>query len=879
MRSIFVALILTLSAVPLTAAEDWTVDDILLAEQAGSFEISRDGNLVVWVKSKMDKKKGTSVSHLYLRNLAEDFEIQLTRGKESVSAPTFSPDGTKIAFLSARKNGEDDDEKESADSEARQVWIIDTRGGEPYKVTSLKKGVKDVDWIDDGNLLLTAAEDPSLLEQQAKERKDTSDIVEDEETEPPVRLFQFNLKDKQAARLTTNNDWIASSTVSGDGVWAVTTHERSLSFEWDNKIRPATYLRNLKDGSARQLFPDGKILPRQIGFTPDSKGFYFTTPFANHPLYLMAATTHLYFYDIAAEKAIRVNLDWDRDLGGGYAVSAQGVFALLADGVRYKPALYRKNGDTWSRTWVSGEHAANIFGGQWSRDGNTLVYNYSSASDPGQAYAAKLVNGAITDIKPITDINKDLKNKPKARTEIVTWTGAKDEEVEGVLYFPHNYEEGKKYPLVLMIHGGPHGTDFDQWSERWAYPHQLFAQRGAFVLKPNYHGSGNYGLEWGESITGGNYNDLEWIDCERGVDSLIAKGLVDPEKLGVMGWSNGSIITIEITTRTTRYKAASAGAGDVNWISDWGNCQFGHSFDDLYLGTTPLADPRFYIKKSPLFRMDKVETPTIIFFGTIDRQVPTEQGWQHYRALQHIGKTDTKFILFPGEAHGPRKYGHQRRKITEELAWFDKHLFETAVEDNKALKPGSPLDAALRLNSAGETPDTVEQGDIAVGRFEVTRAQFAAFRDSYSYPAGTDRYPANNISFDDAKAYCEWLSRRTGESFRLPTEKEFGKLLEDSSKQNTLDAWAGYTVNPDDAAKLAPQVSTLGPGALLKPAGSAPGTGDDPIYDLDGNVAEWVIAENGEGKVLGGSADCPADAKGASTGAPDYTGFRVVREL
>ncbi len=186
-----------------------------------------------------------------------------------------------------------------------------------------------------------------------------------------------------------------------------------------------------------------------------------------------------------------------------------------------------------------------------------------------------------------------------------------------------------------------------RFRESMTTPIQLYAQQGAFIFRPNYHGSTGYGLAWSESIIGGKYNDLEWLDVDKGVDSLIAKGLVDKDKLGVTGWSNGAIITIELTTRTTRYKVAGSGAGDVNWLSDWGNAVFGDSFDNLYFGRRPMDDPEFYVKKSPLFRMDKVRTPTIIFFGTVDRQVPTEQGWQHYQALKHYGNTDVKFISVP----------------------------------------------------------------------------------------------------------------------------------------------------------------------------------------------------------------------------------------
>ena len=406
----------------------------------------------------------------------------------------------------------------------------------------------------------------------------------------------------------------------------------------------------------------------------------------------------------------------------------------------------------------------------------------------------------------------------------------------------------------------------------------LLAQRGAFVLRPNYHGSSQYGLKWGESISGGNYNELEWIDVETGVDHIIARGLADPARLGIMGWSNGSIITIEITTRTQRYKAASAGAGDVNWTSDWGNAVFGHAFDHYYLGKTPMEDPDLYIRKSPLWRMDKVTTPTIIFFGTEDRQVPTEQGWQHYRALQHYGKAEVKFILFPGEAHGPRKFVHQRRKVEEELAWFDRHLFATAAAPNPSLKPGSPLAAALKRRAAAEVPETAERGKLHIGRFEVTRAQFARFDPAYRFAPGTEDFPATGVSFDQARRYCEWLSMRTGERYRLGTEEELGKYLEPAKGENTLDAWAGYAVNADDERRLAPLVESLPPDTLLKPVGSHAGSGEDPLFDAGGNAAEWVTAKDGSGKAMGGSADRPADAKSSSRARPAYIGFRVVRE-
>jgi hypothetical protein len=360
-----------------------------------------------------------------------------------------------------------------------------------------------------------------------------------------------------------------------------------------------------------------------------------------------------------------------------------------------------------------------------------------------------------------------------------------------------------------------------------------------------------------------------------------------------MGWSNGSILSIALTVHTTRYKVCGAGAGDVDWTSDWGNAHFGAAFDNYYFGKSPLEDPELYIKKSPFYQMDKVTTPTIIFFGTVDTNVPTQQGWMHYRALQQLGKTDVRFLLFPGEPHGLQKLSHQRRKVEEELAWFEKYLFKTLKEENKSFKADSPLAMAIKQTGFKKTgpnygmtvngkliPETVKHGKLELGRFEITRAQFAAFDPSYKFEPGTENYPANNITFAQAKAYCEWLCKLTGESYRLAKIDEI-EAIYDSAKagENTLDYWAGYGINPDDAARLQAKIKQLGDGApLLKSVGSFKSVGEDPVFDLGGNVAEWAIGKDGDGVVLGGSADQPQDDKRAKrTPSPVYTGFRVVK--
>ncbi|HZI93741.1 MAG TPA: SUMF1/EgtB/PvdO family nonheme iron enzyme, partial [Patescibacteria group bacterium] len=259
---------------------------------------------------------------------------------------------------------------------------------------------------------------------------------------------------------------------------------------------------------------------------------------------------------------------------------------------------------------------------------------------------------------------------------------------------------------------------------------------------------------------------------------------------------------------------------------------------------------------------------------------------------------------------------HQRRKLQEEVAWFDKYLFgagsggsassggNDAGNDagNEALKEGSPLDRILNAAKAARegarfgkpergvlVPETVSwpdapAGPVEIGRFEVTRAQYAAFDPGYAVNEATANLPASGISFDKAKGYCEWLSARTGRRFRLPDAEEMNSLLdgvsEDPLDDVTLDYWAGYALNPEDARKLAPVIDGLpGPAPLLKPVGSmAPVkiSGAGLLYDLGGNVSEWAN-DGAAGRALGCNAGRPCDPLSSNLQpAAQYIGFRVV---
>ena len=884
--------------------EPWKSEDFIYAETATQFRVSPDGKWVAWVKSTADKDKDGRVSNLFLSSTIDKTEIELTRGTDNNTQPRWSPDGKLIAFVSTRALP-----KPNPDGAKAQIWLINPHGGEPWVLTSLARAPRQIEWLAKDTIIYSSQEDPTLYEQELKKKKDDSEVVDDEEHEPPVRLYKIGVKEKKITRLTTDTDWIEDWAVSRDGKYAVARHGKSLHYEFDQKVRPVTILHNLADGTEKQIFVEGRVVPYAFDWAPDSSGFYAVAPYSTDSRFETAHITVAYFYDVAAGKSMQVNLDWQNGLGFGFQAVPGGFVALLAQGV-YNPlarytAMKEDSGWTWKREQVSGDSVRNLQGFHISDDGKTIVYESSTASRLPQLFRAQLDGAKLDSAVQITKLNEKLvTGRLFAKSEVIRWNGSNDEEVEGVLYYPTKYEPGKKYPVVTAIHGGPLGADHDLWGESWAYPIQLFTQQGAFVLRPNYHGSSGYGLKWAESICCGKYYDLETPDINAGVDYLIAKGLVDPDRVGTMGWSNGSILSTSlIITYPDRYKVASVGAGDVEWISDWGNVDFGESFDAYYFGKSPMQDPELYIKKSPFFKMDRVKAPVLIFHGTADRNVPPAQSWSYFRALQYYGKVPVKFVVFPGEPHGPRKLTHELRKVSEEESWFAKYFFNNEKPESDALQKDSPLQEALRRKNVatgsiagigriyavpahrGEmmypTPETVERGRVHIGRFEVTRAQFAQFDKNYKFDESAPNFPANGITLEVAKAYADWLSKQTKETWRIPYEDEVKDLYQNREDENTLNYWAGYAPNPEDTAKLREAAKKLnGTAPLLKEVGSFKGQGNDneePIYDLGGNVAEWVLTRDGKGKVIGGSADCPAGTESGCKPEPEYIGFRVVR--
>jgi dipeptidyl aminopeptidase/acylaminoacyl peptidase len=286
--------------------------------------------------------------------------------------------------------------------------------------------------------------------------------------------------------------------------------------------------------------------------------------------------------------------------------------------------------------------------------------------------------------KKLTAMSDQLKGFALAHREVISWKSADGTTIEGVLYTPPDFSMKKKYPLLVVIHGGPTGVDQPIIGADRYYPIERFVAKGALVLRPNYRGSAGYGEKF-RALNVRNLGVGDYADVISGVDALIAKGWVDKERMGSMGWSQGGYISAFITASSDRFKAVSVGAGISDWMTYYANTDI-TPFTAQYLHATPWDDPEIYKKTSPISYIAKAKTPTLIQHGENDRRVPIPNAYELRQALQDRG-VPVKMVVYKGFGHGITKPKQQRAVMEENEKWFAQYIWGEKPQEPKTPEP------------------------------------------------------------------------------------------------------------------------------------------------------------------------------------------------
>jgi dipeptidyl aminopeptidase/acylaminoacyl peptidase len=371
------------------------------------------------------------------------------------------------------------------------------------------------------------------------------------------------------------------------------------------------------------------------------------------------------------------------NLAPGFIGAFSAPFVVLPDGsllasaaVSTRTNFHRvdpRNGDVERLTDFAGA-VSNLSA---SADGGVIAFALISDRSAPEVYVAAGLENLVA-AEPATDFNADLNSQPMPQIEALAWPNGEGDEIEGILFWPPGRRGESGLPLVVDIHGGP-------WSLRtenigpigFAYYPALLASRGYLVLEANYRGGTGRGDEFLHAIEGFSCTRPA-TDILSGVDFLVERGWADPERMAVMGYSYGGVMTNCIIGLTDRFQAAASGAGIWNDISYFGTADNFIQNDVRNNATAPWENLENYWKESAISRAGNISTPTLVTIGGADRRVPTTQGYELYRALVRLG-VPAELLVFPDEPHGFRKPKHKLTKVKAELRWIDRYLKEKDV--------------------------------------------------------------------------------------------------------------------------------------------------------------------------------------------------------
>jgi len=657
-----------------------TFDDVLNIKAIQGATISPDGKWVIYGVRQWVDEKDQKESRTHIWKVATDGTSparQITFGEKGDSQAQFSPDGKFISFVSARGGAE----------AKAQIYVMSIEGGEAWKLTDAKEGLTPpqfpYSWSPDSSRIAFVTTDPRSADEEANVKKRDDERVFEGDFRF-AHAWVVDVETKQATRITEGTTW----TVQGQPSWSPDGKQFTFGAATTPMLRdnrrdvfiatlgqqaggPAGQQGSKVEKISTNWGNDGNPRWSQDGATiawvsePNT-----TSPLPDGTASSVVMQGRLMLYDVKA-KTIKDTLTAAFDSEAGNPVwTNEGKRVMFTTGKRAYNEAFAYDLTSGAYTQLSQKRTIN--GTSISKDGRTIALTMDAPDSATEIY---VTDPSFASFKRLTNTNPQLADIQQGETEVITWKSSDGVEIEGVLLKPVGFQSGRKYPTLVVAHGGPAGAYVNGFRLGGLEGGQVWAGKGWAVFYPNPRGSSNYG----QKTLAANVNDWgggDFKDIMTGVDALVARGIADPDKLAHIGWSYGGYMTAWTITQTTRYKAAMVGAGLTNMWSMYGTNDIPSVLIAYFGGIPNKQTLPLYLDRSAMTHIDKVTTPTLILHGANDERVPTGQAYELYRGLKDRGKA-TELVFYPREGHGFTEYYHQKDRMQRIYDWVTKYTLGT----------------------------------------------------------------------------------------------------------------------------------------------------------------------------------------------------------
>ena len=653
MKSIYSLVLLTcLVSSQVALAQAPTIDQSISMKSVSNPQLSPDGKWVAYTVTRTNWDENAYDTDIWLANATTGDRFQVTHSKKSNSSPAWSPDGKWLAFLSTR------DDKS-------QLYVISPSGGEARPLTKFETGVSSFKWSPTGKQIIFSATVPDAkTDKERKEKYSDYEVVRDD-----YKMVHLYLLDSLANEKPSQGKALTKGIAFSVGSFVVSPDGKKIAFDASknpdliNGHTSDLYVLTLGDTTTRKIVslkgPDQSPV-----WSPDGQQIAFTT----------ANENEAYFYTNRLIATVSASGGTPKILTNTFDENAN-LLEWTPDGILFsgfqKTTAHLFKMDPATQKIDRLTKPDNLMATQFSfsKDGRQMAFvgvlpnQYAEVQvSTVQAFAPKI----------LTDMGAQLAPFKIATREVVSWKSVDGNVIEGILIKPANYDPARKYPLLVVIHGGPTGIDLPSVTADRNYPVEQFTAKGALVLRPNYRGSAGYGSKF-RALNVKNLGLGDYDDVISGVDYLINKGIVDKDKVGAMGWSQGGYISAFITTYSDRFKATSVGAGISNWATYYQNTDI-TPFTRQYLQGTPWDNADIYQKTSPITYVNRAKTPTLIQHGELDKRVPIANAYELRLALEDKG-VPVKMVVYKGFGHGITKPKSMRQVMEENYRWFSKYIW------------------------------------------------------------------------------------------------------------------------------------------------------------------------------------------------------------